>query len=300
MNIPNLRGVGVALTTPFNSKGEVNFDEYENLIHHVIDNGIDYLIVLGSTGEAITLNKEEKQALVKKAVEVAGGRATVVVGMSSSNTAAVIEDLKAFDFTGVDAILSSAPSYNKPSQQGIYEHFKAIATNTDLPIILYNVPSRTACNINTSTIYQLAKDFKNIIAVKEAGSDWNQFVSLAKNKPENFFLLSGNDNLIFPQISLGFDGVISVLGNAEPKLFSTMVHKALDGEIEASRRLFFALDKMIELIFAQGNPAGVKCALTHLGIIEENLRLPLTPVDAQLRQRIGEELKVLRAVENNL
>ncbi|MCO5247450.1 MAG: 4-hydroxy-tetrahydrodipicolinate synthase [Chitinophagales bacterium] len=294
MNIPNLRGVGVALVTPFDSKGEIRFDQYENLINYVIDNGVDYLIVLGSTGEAITLDPAEKLAVIKKSVEVVKKRVPIIVGVSGSNTLAVVKDVKTYGIEGVDAILSAAPAYNKPSQVGIYEHYKAIATSTNLPIILYNVPGRTACNIDASTVLKLADDFENIIAVKEAGNDWDQFLTLAKNKPDCFYLLSGNDNLIFPQISYGFDGVISVIGNALPKLFSTMVHRALDGQIEDGRKILFAIDDIISMIFAQGNPAGVKCALTHLEIIDEYLRLPLTPVNQELRDMIGEEVGFLK------
>ncbi|MCO5231842.1 MAG: 4-hydroxy-tetrahydrodipicolinate synthase [Chitinophagales bacterium] len=290
MNIPSLRGVGVALVTPFNSQKEVDFDKFEQVINYVIENGVDNIVALGTTGESATLNKEEKQSVINKAVEVADKRVSVIAGFGGNNTMEIVKDLQTFDLTGVDGILSVSPAYNKPTQEGIYEHFKTIALSTDLPIILYNVPGRTSSNIRTTTTLQLAHEFKNIIGIKEASTDWGQILDLARNKPENFLLLSGNDDLIVPQIALGYDGVISVIGNVTPKLFSTMVHSALDGDFDTARRILFELDELIAMMFEQGNPAGAKCALEHIGICSDELRLPLVPVNYDLRKRIGQKL----------
>lgn len=290
MNTPDLRGVGVALVTPFNAQKEVNYDEFEKVINYVIDNGVDNIVVLGTTGETVTLTREEKQKLIHKAVEVANKRVPVIAGFGGNNTLEVVNDLQTYDLTGIDAILSVSPSYNKPTQEGIYEHFKAIALSTPLPIILYNVPGRTSSNIRTTTTLQLANEFENIIGIKEASTDWGQILDLARKKPENFYLLSGNDDLIVPQITLGFDGVISVIANATPKLFSTMVHHALDGDFEKSRKILFELDELIAMMFEQGNPAGVKCALEYIGVCQDELRLPLVPVNYDLRKRIGQKL----------
>nr|MBP7257448.1 4-hydroxy-tetrahydrodipicolinate synthase [Chitinophagales bacterium] len=268
----NFGGVGVALVTPFNEKKEINFGEFEKVCQYVIDNGVDYLVVLGTTGESVVLSKKEKQDLIKATVSVADGKVPVVAGFGGNNTYKIAEELKAYELTGVDAILSVSPSYNKPTQEGIYEHYKVIATSTDLPIILYNVPSRTASNIKAATTIQLANEFKNIIAIKEATNDWNQIIELCRNKPDGFGLLSGDDKLALPSISLGFDGVISVIANATPKLFSTMIHKGLEGDFIAARKILYKLDELIGYIFEQGNPAGVKCVLEHLGVCKDELR----------------------------
>ena len=217
----------------------------------------------------------------------------VVAGFGGNNTYKIAEELKAYELTGVDAILSVSPSYNKPTQEGIYEHYKVIATSTDLPIILYNVPSRTASNIKAATTIQLANEFKNIIAIKEATNDWNQIIELCRNKPDGFGLLSGDDKLALPSISLGFDGVISVIANATPKLFSTMIHKGLEGDFITARKILYKLDELIGYIFEQGNPAGVKCVLEHLGVCKDELRLPLMPVNYDLRKRISQRVAIL-------
>jgi 4-hydroxy-tetrahydrodipicolinate synthase len=289
----NFGGVGVALVTPFNEKKEINFGEFEKVCQYVIDNGVDYLVVLGTTGESVVLSKKEKQDLIKATVSVADGKVPVVAGFGGNNTYKIAEELKAYELTGVDAILSVSPSYNKPTQEGIYEHYKVIATSTDLPIILYNVPGRTASNIKAATTIQLANEFKNIIAIKEATNDWNQIIELCRNKPDGFGLLSGDDKLALPSISLGFDGVISVIANATPKLFSTMIHKGLEGDFIAARKILFKLDELIGYIFEQGNPAGVKCVLEHLGICKDELRLPLMPVNYDLRKRISQRVAIL-------
>lgn len=289
----NFGGVGVALVTPFNEKKEINFGEFEKVCQYVIENGVDYLVVLGTTGESVVLSKKEKQDLIKTTINVANGKVPVVAGFGGNNTYKIAEELKTYELAGVDAILSVSPSYNKPTQEGIYEHYKVIATSTDLPIILYNVPGRTASNIRAATTIQLANEFKNIIGIKEATNDWNQIIELCRNKPDNFTLLSGDDKLALPSISLGFDGVISVIANATPKLFSTMIHKGLEGDFSAARKILFKLDELIGFIFEQGNPAGVKCVLEQLGICKDELRLPLVPVNYDLRKKINQRVTIL-------
>ncbi|MEN9449058.1 MAG: hypothetical protein RJA25_2348 [Bacteroidota bacterium] len=286
----NLKGVGVALVTPFNEQKEINFPEFEKTVHHVIEGGVDYVVVLGTTGESVTLDKKEKQDLIKACVEVTNKRVPVIAGFGGNNTKSIIEDIQQADLTGVDAILSVSPYYNKPTQEGIYEHYKAIATNTDMPIILYNVPGRTASNIRASTTLQLAHDFKNIIGVKEASNDWMQIFWLAREKPKDFLLISGNDDLIVPQISIGYDGVISVIANALPKQFSTMVHQALAGDFASARKTVYQLDELITYIFEQGNPAGVKATMKHLGVCNDYVRLPLMPINDDLRNKIAKKL----------
>ena len=256
----------------------------------MIEGGVDYVVVLGTTGESVTLDKKEKQDLIKACVEVTNKRVPVIAGFGGNNTKSIIEDIQQADLTGVDAILSVSPYYNKPTQEGIYEHYKAIATNTDMPIILYNVPGRTASNIRASTTLQLAHDFKNIIGVKEASNDWMQIFWLAREKPKDFLLISGNDDLIVPQISIGYDGVISVIANALPKQFSTMVHQALAGDFASARKTVYQLDELITYIFEQGNPAGVKATMKHLGVCNDYVRLPLMPINDDLRNKIAKKL----------
>lgn len=289
----NLKGVGVALVTPFNEDKTVNFNEFECVVNHVIDGGVDYVVVLGTTGEVVTLNKEEKQALITACVTYTNKRVPVIAGFGGNDTRSIVADLQSFDLTGIDGILSVSPYYNKPTQEGIYEHYKAIANSTPLPIILYNVPGRTASNIRASTTLQLAKDFKNIIAIKEASNDWMQIFWLAREKPEGFLLISGNDDLIVPQISIGYDGVISVIANATPKEFSNMVHQALDGDFTSARKTVYLLDELITFLFEQGNPAGVKAAMKHLGICNDYVRLPLMPINTDLRNKIAQKINSL-------
>lgn len=291
----NLKGVGVALVTPFTEQKEINFTAFEKVINHVIDGGVDNVVVLGTTGESATLSKKEKQDSINKCVEVTNKRVPVIAGFGGNDTKSIIQDLQTFDLTGVDAILSVSPYYNKPTQEGIYEHYKAIANSTDLPIILYNVPGRTASNIRATTTLQLAHDFKNIVAIKEASNDWQQIFWLVREKPEGFYLLSGNDDLIVPQISIGYDGVISVIANAMPKHFSTMVHQALAGDFASARKTVYALDELITYLFEQGNPAGVKATLKHLGVCEDFVRLPLMPINADLRNKIAKKVDSLMA-----
>lgn len=289
----NLKGVGVALVTPFNEEKEINFTEFEKVVNYVIEGSVDYVVVLGTTGESVTLNKKEKQDLIKACVEVTNKRVPVIAGFGGNDTRSIINEINSYDISGVDAILSVSPYYNKPTQEGIYEHYKAIATNTELPIILYNVPGRTASNIRATTTLTLAHEFPNIIAIKEASNDWQQIFWLAREKPQDFLLISGNDDLIVPQISIGYDGVISVIANALPKPFSTMVHDALDGNYSKARKTVYELDELITFIFEQGNPAGVKATMKHLGVCNDHVRLPLMPVNADLRKKIAQKVDSL-------
>lgn len=293
MSTLNLKGVGVALVTPFNEQKEINFSEFEKVVNYVIDGGVDYVVVLGTTGESVTLNKQEKQDLIKACVETTNKRVPVIAGFGGNDTRSIIEDINHADLTGVDGILSVSPYYNKPTQEGIYEHYKAIANNTELPIILYNVPGRTASNIRASTTLQLANNFKNIIGIKEASNDWMQIFWLAREKPQDFLLISGNDDLIVPQISIGYDGVISVIANATPKLFSDMVHQALEGDFASARQTVYKIDELITYLFEQGNPAGVKAAMKHLGVCDDYVRLPLMPINTDLRNKIGDKLAAI-------
>lgn len=286
----NLKGVGVALVTPFNEQKEVNFTEFEKVVNYVIDGGVDYLVVLGTTGESVTLNKQEKQDLIKACVSATNKRVPVIAGFGGNDTHNIIADINSYELNGIDGILSVSPYYNKPTQEGIYEHYKAIATNTHLPIILYNVPGRTASNIRATTTLTLAHDFSNIIAIKEASNDWQQIFWLAREKPQDFLLISGNDDLIVPQISIGYDGVISVIANALPKQFSTMVHQALDGDFASARKTVYDLDELITYLFEQGNPAGVKATMKHLGVCDDYVRLPLVPVNTDLRNKIAKKV----------
>jgi 4-hydroxy-tetrahydrodipicolinate synthase len=288
-----LKGVGVALVTPFNVEKNPDFFGFQRVINYVIENGVDYVVVLGTTGETPTLSDEERQELIRKCVEYTAGRVPVVAGFGGNDTMYTIEELQRFDLKGVDAILSVSPMYNKPTQSGIFEHYKAIALSTNLPILLYNVPGRTSSNIEAETTIKLAKEFKNIIGIKEASADMGQCTKLARDKPKDFLLISGCDDLILPQIAIGFDGVISVVGNATPKHFAELVHTGLQGDLTTARSIHFELYNLFGMLFEQGNPAGVKCALAHQEVCQEFVRLPLVQVDEPLRQRIGIELKKL-------
>lgn len=288
-----LKGVGVALVTPFNGEKNPDFFGFQRVINYVIENGVDFVVVLGTTGETPTLSDEERQELIRKCVEYTAGRVPVVAGFGGNDTMYTIEELQRFDLKGVDAILSVSPMYNKPTQAGIYEHYKAIALSTDLPVILYNVPGRTSSNIAAETTLKLAFEFKNIIGIKEASTDMGQCTRLSRDKPKDFLLLSGNDDLILPQFALGFNGVISVVANATPRHFSNLVHAGLEGDFATARSIHFELHDLIGMLFEQGNPAGVKCALAHQEVCQEFVRLPLVQVDEPLRQRIGKALEKL-------
>lgn len=285
------QGTGIALVTPFNKDNSIDFTSLEKLINHCIDGGVEYLVTLGTTGESVVLNKEEKQSVIDFTAEVVNKRVLLVAGFGGNYTQSVIDDIKNYDLSKIDAILSSSPYYNKPSQEGIYQHYKAIAKNTEMPIILYNVPGRTSKNVEASTTLRLANDFKNIIGVKEASGDLEQCMEIAKHRPEGFLLISGDDNLTLPTMSFGGDGVISVVGQAVPKDFSNMIREALNGNFKKASSLHFKCMDLTNLLFEENNPAGIKTALKAIDICEENLRLPNVPVNSDLQKRIFAEMK---------
>ena len=287
----SLRGVGVALITPFKKDGAVDFPALEKVVDYTITGGVDFLVVLGTTAESATLNKEEKKAVIKCVKEVNGERKPVVVGIGGNNTAQVVADLRESDLTGIEAILSVTPYYNKPSQQGMYAHFKAIAEASPIPVILYNVPGRTGVNLNADTVLRLANEVPNIVAVKEASGNLGQAGYILRGRPEGFSVLSGEDNLTLGLISQGGDGVISVVANVFPKEFCEMVHVALKGDFVAAQAYFKRLQEVTDALFEEGNPAGVKAALTLKGLIDNHLRLPLVPVSERVVQKIKKNIE---------
>lgn len=279
-------GTGVALVTPFNSDSSINFGSLEKLVNHVIEGGVNFLVALGSTGETPTLSREEQQQVLSFIVEKCNGRVPVVCGIAGNNTAEVVNNVKTYDLTGVSGILSASPHYNKPSQEGIYQHFKAIATATKLPIILYNVPGRTGSNMAPATVLRLANEFSNVVAIKEASGNLAQCMELVQGKPEHFAILSGDDDLFICQAAIGMQGVISVAANSYPKKFTTMVNHLLSGDYAKGRELHYQLIDGIKLLFAEGNPTGVKCTLDELGVCPAHVRLPLVSATADLRNKI--------------
>lgn len=282
------KGTGVALVTPFNTKGEVDYFAFGKLIKHILKGNCEYLVPLGTTGESATLSLKEKQQVLDFVVRQVDGKAPIVLGLGGNNTQEIINSFKEFNFKGVDAILSVSPSYNKPTQQGIYEHYKLISKASPVPIILYNVPSRTASNISAETALRLAHDFKNIIGIKEASGNVEQCMFIIKNKPANFLLISGDDTLALPLISAGADGVISVVANAYPKQFSSMVRNALKGDFAKARKLYYQLLDVIPLLFMEGNPSGIKTLLQIINICSENVRMPLLASSKNLRKALVE------------
>lgn len=284
-------GTGVALVTPFKADGSVDFDGLKNLINYLIDGKVEYLVSLGTTGESSTLNKDEKKKIWEFTAEINNGRLPLVAGIGGNDTASVINDIQTFEANGYSAVLSASPYYNKPTQEGIYQHYKALSEASALSILLYNVPGRTASNVSPETTCRLASDFKNIIGTKEASGNFDQFNQIMRDKPEDFLLISGDDPVAMPMISLGAAGVISVVGNALPKQLSDMIRLCLDGNFAEALPLHLNLIEFTRLMFAEGNPAGVKAALKHFGICEEHLRLPLVQVSDALRQAIIAESK---------
>ena len=287
------KGTGVALVTPFNSDNTTDYKALEKLIDHVIDGGVNYLVALGTTAETPTLTSEEKKEVLAFIIKACNNRVPVVCGIGGNNTAEVIAQLKEYDLSGVSGILTVVPYYNKPTQEGLYQHFKAIASATDKPIILYNVPGRTVTNMLAGTTLRLAKEFKHIVAVKEASGNLAQCMELVQGKPDHFAVLSGDDDLVLPQIAIGMEGVISVAANCFTKDFTTMVNSALEGDFVRGRAIHYKLLGGIHHLFAEGNPAGVKYVLETMGIVSNNLRLPLVPVSDGLKTRIKEYLSAL-------
>ncbi|MCB9185474.1 MAG: 4-hydroxy-tetrahydrodipicolinate synthase [Flavobacteriales bacterium] len=281
-----LRGTGVAMITPFNADGSVNHSHLEKLTEHLVSGGVNYLVVMGTTGESVTLTKQEKKDVLQTILKTNAGRIPVVLGVGGNNTAVVCEELKNLDTTGLTAILSVSPAYNKPTQDGIYAHYKAISEVSPLPIILYNVPGRTGSNMSAATTLRLAKDFENIVAIKEASGSLDQCTAILKDRPEEFMVISGDDTLSLPIIASGGDGVISVVANAFPAAYSELISSSLNSDFATARKRQYQLFDIVNLLFAEGNPAGVKCALKILGVCEENVRLPLVPVSDSLRGKM--------------
>jgi 4-hydroxy-tetrahydrodipicolinate synthase len=282
----SLIGTGVALITPFKKDYSVDVDALKAIVNFQIDNGIDYIVVLGTTAETATLSKVEKELVIKTIVDANDKRLPLVLGVGSNNTQEVIEELNTRDLSDFVAILSVSPYYNKPTQEGIYQHFKAIAEVSTIPVILYNVPGRTSSNVLPSTILRLANDFKNIVAVKEAAGDIVQAMKLIQNAPKNFLVISGDDMITLPMVLAGGSGVISVIAEGFPKQFSEMVHLGLNKRVEEAYKLHYLLADSIDMIFEQGNPAGIKEVFKSLGLAENTVRLPLVNVDEDLAKRL--------------
>lgn len=291
-------GTGVALVTPFKADGSVDFPGLESVIEHTITGGVEYLVSQGTTGESATLTLEEKKAVWNFTVETVAKRVPLVAGIGGNNTQEIAESLKHFNPEGFDAILSVSPYYNKPTQEGIYQHYKVLAHTSPLPLILYNVPGRTGSNITAETTLRLAHDFKNIIGVKEASGNFDQFNQIIKNKPEGFLFISGDDPITLPLIAMGAAGVISVVGNALPRMFSTMVRMCLDGKFIEAQPLHYSMIQFTHLLFAEGNPGGVKAALKLLDICGDSLRLPLANVGNQTYEKIAQELQKLHLIKH--
>lgn len=288
------RGLGIALVTPFNENGTVDFESLASIIDYQLGNGADFLCILATTGETPCLSQQEyydvKQAIVKQVA----GRVPLLMGCGGNNTAAVIEHIKTFDFSGIDGILSVCPFYNKPSQEGLYQHFKAIAAATKLPVVLYNVPGRTGINLKPETTCRLANDCDNIVAIKEASGSIEQVDEIIKYKPADFEVLSGDDSLTFPMIACGAVGAISVIGNALPKEFSRMIRLEFRGEFGAAQKTHHKFTDLYGLLFVDGNPAGVKALMNEMGLLKNYLRLPLVPTRLTTRQKIAQVLKDLK------
>lgn len=288
------KGLGIALVTPFKQDGSVDYEALLRLVEYQLDNGADFFCILATTGETPTLTAEEKQRIKDLVVDKVQARVPILMGCGGNNTAAVIEELKTGDFKGVDGILSVCPYYNKPSQEGLYQHFKAIAAATKLPVVLYNVPGRTGVNLKAETTVRLARDCQNIVAIKEASGNLEQVDEIIKNKPNDFDVISGDDSLTFPMVSCGAVGVISVIGNALPKEFSKMIRLQMRGEYDPARKIHHRFTDLFSLLFVDGNPAGVKAMLHEMGFIENVLRLPLVPTRISTKQRMSELLRELK------
>ena len=284
-----IKGTGVALITPFNEDLSVDSIGLKKLINHQTEGGIDYLVLMGTTGESAVLSKTEKQEVIVFCKKINAGRLPIILGIGGNNTLALVDEIKATDFTGIDAVLSVSPCYNKPTQEGIYQHYKMITEVCSLPIILYNVPGRTASNITSETTLRLANDFENIIAIKEASGDMDQIMKIIKNKPADFVVLSGVDDLTLPMIYMGAEGVISVIGQSHPKEYSTMVTEARKGNIANANVLHYSIYDYYGPLYTEGNPAGVKACLELLGICKAIVRPPLVEASSIIKN----QLKVL-------
>ena len=291
--IKKLKGTGVAIVTPFRKDGSLDFSAFCKLINYHIDNGINYIVTLGTTGESVTLSKDEKTAVINFVKETIDGRIPLVVGIGGNNTNEIINLINKTDFEGIDAILSVSPYYNKPTQEGLYQHYNAVAQTCPVPVILYNVPGRTGVNISAETTLKLAKN-RNICAIKEASGNIHQIIKILRDRPKNFLVISGDDALTLPMIMLGGNGVISVIANALPKIFTEMVNYALDNKCDKAIEINNQLLEMYKYLFIEGNPAGIKASLNILKIIDNNLRLPLVPVGKDTYQKLKELISKLK------
>lgn len=290
----SLIGTGVALVTPFKKDMSVDVEALKRIVKFQIEGGIDYLVVLGTTAEAATLNKEEKELVIKAVIEANAGKLPLVLGVGGNNTHEVVEELRSRDMAAFAAILSVSPYYNKPTQEGIYQHFKAVAQASPIPVIVYNVPGRTASNMLPSTVIRLANDFKNIVAIKEAAGDIVQAMKLIEGAPKGFLVISGDDMITLPMVLAGGAGVISVIGEGFPKEFSQMVRLGLDRKVDEAFKLHYLLADAIDMIFEQGNPAGIKVVFKALGLSEDTVRLPLVNVNEDLAGRLEAFVKKIR------
>lgn len=289
----SLVGMGVALVTPFKNDLTVDHDALAKIVEFNIENGTDYLVISGTTGESVTTTKEEKKKIVETIIKVNAGRLPLVIGIGGNNTAAVVEELQTTDLSPFAAVLSVAPYYSKPTQEGLYQHFKTVALASSIPLILYNVPGRTAKNMEPETSIRLAQDIANIVAIKEAGNNPEQYKILLKNKPDDFLVISGDDDLVCDVVLGGGSGVISVIGQALPKLFSDMIHQGISGNKEVAKALEKRAMPLIRLIFEENNPAGIKAVLQQLGLCNDTVRLPLVPATESLKSKIKIELEKL-------
>ena len=288
------KGLGVALVTPFTTEGEVDYKALKRLVEYLIQNGADFLCILATTGETPCLSTDEKNKIKQLVIDVNRGRVPILIGCGGNNTRAVVEELKTTDWTGIDGILSVCPYYNKPSQEGLYQHFKAIAEASPLPVVLYNVPGRTGINMKSETTVRLANDCENIVAIKEASGSLEQVDEIIKNKPDRFDVISGDDALTFSMVASGAVGSISVIGNALPREVSRMIRLEFKGEYEGARTIHHRFTELYSLLFVDGNPAGVKALLHEMGFIENVLRLPLVPTRITTLQKMTEILKTLK------
>jgi 4-hydroxy-tetrahydrodipicolinate synthase len=289
-------GTGVAIVTPFRKDDSVDFNSLATLIEHIVVNKAEYIVVLGTTGETPTLTKDEKKAILGFVIETVNKRVPLVVGIGGYNTQDVINKIKKTDFDGIDAVLSVTPYYNKPNQKGLYSHYQAIASSCPVPIIIYNVPGRTGCNITAETTLKLAHDFNDqFVGIKEASGNFTQIMKIIQGKPDNFLVISGDDAITLPMISIGASGVISVVANAFPMEFSTMVRKALEMKYNEARLIHYRLIEIIENLFVEGSPAGIKAALNILGLVQNQVRMPLTTVSRATYNKLSELIKVFSA-----
>ena len=291
------RGLGVALITPFTPEGAIDHAALAKVVEHQVTNGLDYLVVMGTTGESATLTAQERREVLDRCVALVRSRVPIVFGIGGNNTAAVVEQLRTLAPEGVDAILSVSPYYNKPTQEGIYQHYKALAEVSPRPIILYNVPGRTMSNITAETTLRLARDFRNIIGIKEASGNLDQIGLILKHRPKDFLVISGDDALTLPILAMGGDGVVSVVGNALPAEFSRLVHAAMDGDMATAREEHLRLIELIALLFVEGNPGGIKEAMKALGLCGNHLRLPLVPVSKATADKLRAALADAGLVE---